>query len=308
MIQDPAAGSGGFLVSADRFLREQHTVAEYARNPPSFQGVEVEKNTRRLCLMNTFLHGLNAEIVYGDALTDDVDSLASPDVIVANPPFGTRMGSKRPLRKNIPFPTSNKQLAFLQHIFTSLGAGGRAAVVLPDNVLFEEGTGRSVRRELMKTCNLHTILRLPTGIFSGTGIKTNVLFFEKNIPHTSASTKHVWFYDMRNDMPPFGRRNPLSTDHFRDFEARFDRELIDGKTQGRDPVMGRFRCFTREEIAERADNLDIGWRRADCVAVEEELDGAGHVAETIIEHLRSALFEVESVVDELPDTGRTKSK
>ena len=307
VIQDPAAGSGGFLVSADRFLREQHTIDAYAKNPPRYQGVEIEKNSRRICLMNTFLHGLNAEIIYGDALTDDVSSLASPDIIVANPPFGTRMGSKRPLRKDISFPTSNKQLAFLQHIYNSLGEGGRAAVVLPDNVLFEEGIGRSVRRELMMTCDLQTVLRLPTGIFTGTGIKTNVLFFEKKQLQVSESTRHVWFYDLRTDMPHFGKRIPLTTEHFRDFEAWFGYDST-GKIQRDDNcVTRRSRCFTREEVAERNDNLDISWLRLDRTDVEEEAVGPGYVADAIVAHLRLALSEVESVADELLDGGEAKS-
>ena len=180
LIQDPAAGSGGFLVSADRFIRSRYTLFDYTTSPPRYQGVEIEKNTRRICLMNAFLHGLTAEIIYGDALTQDAISLNPADLILANPPFGTRAGSKRPPRSDLSYPRANKQLAFLQHIYSGLKEGGRAAVVLPDNVLFEDGMGKQVRLELVKSCNLHTILRLPTGIFSSAGIKTNVLFFTRN--------------------------------------------------------------------------------------------------------------------------------
>lgn len=129
--------------------------------------------------MNTFLHSLEANIIYGDALTDDAAKLDEADVIIANPPFGNKAGSQRPLRKDIPFTNTNKQLAFLQHIYLGLKPGGRAAVVLPDNVLFESGVGVTIRRDLMNKCNLHTILRLPTGIFYAKGVKTNVLFSQK---------------------------------------------------------------------------------------------------------------------------------
>jgi len=135
LIQDPATGSGGFLVSADSYIRNKYSREKYKANPPKYQGVEIEKNTRRICLMNTFLHELDANIIYGDALTDDVAELAEADVIIANPPFGNKAGGQRPLRNDIPFPNANKQLAFLQHIYLGLKPGGRAAVVLPDNVL-----------------------------------------------------------------------------------------------------------------------------------------------------------------------------
>ena len=124
LIQDPAAGSGGFLVSADSFLRQRYSGSDYSGNPPRYEGVEIEKNTRRICLMNTFLHGLNANIIFGDALTEDAAPLERPDIIIANPPFGSRAGSKRSLRKDICYPRANKQLAFLQHIYTGLKEGG----------------------------------------------------------------------------------------------------------------------------------------------------------------------------------------
>ena len=167
-----------------RQKRKAGVIAE--ANPPKYQGVEIEKNTRRICLMNTFLHDLDANIIYGDALTDDAIGLDEADLIIANPPFGNKAGGQRPLRNDIPFPNTNKQLAFLQHIYLRLKAGGRAAVVLPDNVLFESGVGTDVRRDLMNKCNVHTILRLPTGIFYAQGVKTNVLFFTKG----SAKDKH----------------------------------------------------------------------------------------------------------------------
>lgn len=213
LIQDPAAGSGGFLVSADSYIRNRFPGEKYKTNPPKYQGVEIEKNTRRICLMNTFLHDLDANIIYGDALTDDAAELDKADVIVANPPFGNKAGGQRPLRSDIPFPNTNKQLAFLQHIYLGLRAGGRAAVVLPDNVLFESGVGTEVRRDLMNKCNLHTILRLPTGIFYAQGVKTNVLFFtkgsDKDKHQQENCTENIWVYDLRTNMSSFGKRTPF---------------------------------------------------------------------------------------------------
>ncbi|MFW1799609.1 N-6 DNA methylase [Acinetobacter nematophilus] len=302
LIQDPATGSGGFLVSADSYIRKNYSQKEYLTNLPKYQGVEIEKNTRRICLMNTFLHNLDAKIIYGDALTDDVIELDEPDIVLANPPFGNKAGGQRALRNDIPFPNTNKQIAFLQHIYLTLKAGGRAAVVLPDNVLFESGAGTEVRRDLMNKCNLHTILRLPTGIFYAQGVKTNVLFFTKgaakNIHQHENCTENVWVYDLRTNMPSFGKRTPFGdseigfapedfgTDpHLGAFEKVFgdkpdgtgkraegeysfgaqelevDKDNIEEK-QGMDEQLthSRWRCFTRDWIRNtKGDSLDISW-------------------------------------------------
>ncbi|ENG7014168.1 N-6 DNA methylase [Yersinia enterocolitica] len=234
LIQDPATGSGGFLVSADSYIRNKYSLESYQANTPKYQGVEIEKNTRRICLMNTFLHNLNAKIIYGDALTDDAEELDEADVILANPPFGNKAGGQRSLRDDIPFANTNKQLAFLQHIYLRLKAGGRAAVVLPDNVLFESGAGTDVRRDLMNKCNLHTILRLPTGIFYAQGVKTNVLFFTKgsakNKYQQENCTENVWVYDLRTNMSSFGKRTP-----FGNSDIGFSKE-----DYGKDPHLGAF--------------------------------------------------------------------
>ncbi|HFE8679948.1 TPA: N-6 DNA methylase [Citrobacter farmeri] len=299
LIQDPATGSGGFLVAADSYIRRTTSYKSYKENPPKYQGVEIEKNTRRICLMNTFLHGIDANIIYGDALTDDASELDLANIIIANPPFGNKAGSKRPLRKDIPYTNCNKQLAFLQHIYLGLKEGGRAAVVLPDNILFEDGIGRKVRTELMQTCDLHTILRLPTGIFYAAGVKTNVLFFTKK-SYSDNNTDHVWIYDMRTNMPKYGKTSPLEYKHFEDFIACFGSDP-DGKSirkdQGED---GRFRKFTREYISKRNDNLDITWLR------DNQEDGGftelDDIATAILGHLRSALYEIEAVTEELSET------
>ncbi|EKK7720069.1 N-6 DNA methylase [Cronobacter sakazakii] len=302
LIQDPATGSGGFLISADSYIRSKYSQEKYQTNPPKYQGVEIEKNTRRICLMNAFLHKLDANIIYGDALTDDAEALDEADVIVANPPFGNKAGSQRSLRNDIPFPNTNKQLAFLQHIYLGLKAGGRAAVVLPDNVLFESGIGTDVRRDLMNKCNLHTILRLPTGIFYAQGVKTNVMFFTKGTAKDKHQqdncTENVWIYDLRTNMPSFGKRTPFgnsdigfaSEDFGRDphlgaFEKVFgdkpdgtskrtegeysfgaqeievDIDTLEEYQSGNERLPhSRWRCFSRKWIADiKGDSLDISW-------------------------------------------------
>lgn len=337
LIEDPATGSGGFLVSADSYIRTKYSQNEYQATPPKYQGVEIEKNTRRICLMNTFLHNLDANIVYGDALTDDVAELDEADVIVANPPFGNKAGGQRPLRNDIPFPNTNKQLAFLQHIYLKLKAGGRAAVVLPDNVLFESGVGTEIRRDLMNKCNLHTILRLPTGIFYAQGVKTNVLFFTKG----SAKDKHqqenctenVWVYDLRTNMPSFGKRSPFGNanigfapedfgadPHLGAFEKVFgdkpdgtsnrnegeysfgaqnieiDKDALEGKHDIDARLMhSRWRCFSRKWIADtKGDSLDISWLKD-----TSGLDATNLQDPEIL--IRAAKEELEAALSELDD-------
>ena len=193
VIQDPAAGTGGFLIAANHYLKVHNdfdTLTEAQQKhyrQGTFFGMELVQDTHRLALMNLILHGLDsapgsAGIQYGDTLSSEGKRLSEyhpPTLILTNPPFGTKKGGGLPTRDDFTFPTSNKQFAFLQHIYRGLKPGGRAAVVLPDNVLFEANVGTDIRRDLMDKCNLHTILRLPTGIFYAQGVKTNVLFFTR---------------------------------------------------------------------------------------------------------------------------------
>ena len=179
-----------------------------------------------------------------------------------------------PTRTDFTFPTSNKQFCFLQHIYRSLKPGGRAAVVQPDNVLFEGNTGRQIRADLMDKCNLHTILRLPTGIFYAQGVKTNVLFFTRG-ETDKGNTREVWVYDLRANMPQFGKRTVLTRAHFAEFEAAFgDDPLGSAKSlaQRKDTgESGRFRRFTRDWIAERGDSLDIAWLKDESEGATDEL-------------------------------------
>lgn len=300
IIQDPATGSGGFLISADQRLRSQVTPEEYSRNPPKYEGVEIEKATFRICLMNAFLHQLDAGFILGDALTSDADLLSPADVILANPPFGAKAGSARKLRKDITHGSANKQLAFLQHIYLGLKPGGRAAVVLPDNVLFEEGAGRKIRCELMDLCNLHTILRLPTGIFYSPGIKTNVLFFTRGaMDH--GNTQSVWLYDMRHGSPRYGKKRPLNAEDFEPFEKAFGSNPNGTATRVSEGEAGRWRSYGRQVIAERSDNLDIIWLGGSDPTPEEFSVEPEEVAAAILAHLRNALIEIQAVADELAD-------
>ena len=178
--------------------------------------------------MNAMLHDIEGEIVLGDTLSNIGKRMKGYDVVLTNPPFGTKKGCERATRDDFTFPTSNKQLNFLQHIYRSLKADGkaRAAVVLPDNVLFADGDGEKIRVDLMDKCNLHTILRLPTGIFYAQGVKTNVLFFTRE-KTDKGNTKEVWFYDLRTNMPSFGKTNPLKTEDFTAFEVAY--EAVDSR-------------------------------------------------------------------------------
>jgi type I restriction enzyme M protein len=297
LVQDPAAGSGGFLVSANDFFLKQTKSNARKQPPPRFEGMEIEKGTYRICLMNAFLHRLDLRLIMGDALTDDSAELTAPDVILANPPFGARAGAARRLRRDIPFPTANKQLAFLQHIYLALKPGGRAAVVLPDNVLFEEGVGRKVRQDMLDKCNLHTIVRLPTGIFYAQGVMTNVLFFSRG-EKPRGNTKETWIYDMRAGVPAFGKKQPLTPSHFAEFEVCFGPDPLGASPRNDLGAQGRFRRFTRKQIAARDDNLDIAWLRTDqespdTVAEPEEL------AARISQLLRVAIEQVDLLNDEL---------
>lgn len=188
VIQDPAAGTAGFLVAADRYIKDQTrdlndltpSQALFQRNC-AFVGIELVPDTHRLALMNLMLHGIEVPIILGDSLTPDGETLGKAELILTNPPFGAKKGGGRPTRADfsVTAETSNKQLAFFEHIVRALKPGGRAAVVLPDNVLFEDNTGRRLRQWAMELVDLHTILRLPTGIFYAQGVKTNVVFLKR---------------------------------------------------------------------------------------------------------------------------------
>lgn len=308
---DPAAGTFGFMISADHYLRSKYDsyyhLSEKDRKfqvEQAFSGVELVADAHRLALMNARLHGMESTIYLGDTLTEFGKSLNGYDGVLANPPFGTKQGGERPTRDDFTFPTSNKQLNFLQHIYRSLKKDGkaRAAVVLPDNVLFEDGDGQKIRRDLMDKCNLHTILRLPTGIFYAAGVKTNVLFFTREKTETN-NTKNVWFYDMRTNMPNYGKRTPFTEKAFQDFvlaytggipfdkvEKEYDGLVNDEKrTKIQDE---RWQCISREEIAKKNYSLDLG------LIADSSLTNSDDLAEPI-DIAKQALLELQGITEQL---------
>jgi type I restriction enzyme M protein len=301
VVQDPAAGTGGFLINASRYIRERTNnlftlpVKEQDfQREEAFWAMELVPDAHRLLLMNALLHGIEGHLLLGDTLSQQGQQLPPADVVLTNPPFGTKKGGGMPQRDDFTFPTSNKQLAFLQHVYRGLKPGGRAAVVLPDNVLFEEGQGARIRADLMDKCELHTLLRLPTGIFYAQGVKTNVLFFTRGERDTGG-TREVWVYDLRTNMPSFGKRTPLTRGHFAAFEEAFGDD-----PRGRSPRTdqgpeGRFRVFSREEIKRRGDNLDITWLRDESAGRHEELPEPEEIAAAITAKLQEALAELEEL-------------
>lgn len=236
-------------------------------------------------------------------LSPDGEGLPKADIVLTNPPFGTKKGGGRPTRSDfsVTAGTSNKQLAFVEHVVRALKPGGRCAMVVPDNVLFEDNTGRSVRSWLMELCNLHTILRLPTGIFYAQGVKTNVLFFQRG-KTDKANTKAVWVYDMRANMPAFGKTRPLQVADFKEFEAVYGKDVNGGSKCKDEGEEGRWRCFTREQITARNDNLDIAWLRGTETEAEEQLTEPEDIAAAIIGHLKAALEDIETLSEELEQT------
>lgn len=298
---DPAAGTFGFMIAADHYLKEKTDnyfdldtdLAEFQRTE-AFSGCELVHETHRLALMNAMLHDIEGNIILGDTLTNVGKQMKELDVVLSNPPFGTKKGGERATRDDLTFMTSNKQLNFLQHIYRSLKADGkaRAAVVLPDNVLFQEGDGTKIREDLMDKCNLHTILRLPTGIFYAQGVKTNVLFFTRGTDDKE-NTKDVWFYDLRTNMPKFGKTNPLKESHFDEFVKAYtaqDREKVEDE---------RWNKFTREEIREKNDNLDLGLIKDDSILDYEDLPDPIESAEEAVAKLEEATDLLMSVIKEL---------
>lgn len=301
-VQDPAAGTGGFLISADRYVRSQtDNYFDLTEKQQSFQrqkafyGVELVPETRRLALMNMALHDLEGELILGDTLSPVGRDLPRADIIITNPPFGTKKGGGKPERDDFTFPTSNKQLAFLEHVYRGLKPGGRAAVVVPDNVLFEENVGQEIRADLMDKCDLHTVLRLPTGIFYAQGVKTNVLFFTRG-QTDRGNTKSVWFYDMRTNAPAYGKRTPFLREHFAGFEKTFGDDAH-GKSRRKDQgPEGRFRKFSREEIKARGDSLDVLWLKDESQGNSDDLQEPGVIAAQVRDQLHMALTELDGLM------------
>ncbi len=315
---DPAAGTFGFMISADHYLRSKYDnyfkLDEKERKfqeEEAFSGVELVGDAHRLALMNARLHGMESRIYLQDTLTEFGKSLKNFDGVLANPPFGTKQGGERPTRDDFTFPTSNKQLNFLQHIYRSLKKDGkaRAAVVLPDNVLFEDGDGQKIRRDLMDKCNLHTILRLPTGIFYAAGVKTNVLFFTREKTETN-NTQNVWIYDMRTNAPNYGKRTPFTERAFEDFvlaytggipfdkvEKDYDGLVSDAKRKTIKDE--RWNCISRAEISTKNYSLDLGLIADSTLTNSDDLGEPIDIAKQALTELKSITEQLNAMIKEL---------
>jgi type I restriction enzyme M protein len=327
VILDPACGTGGFLLAAFQHLDRRRDLDRDERRHLSrkaLRGVELVDGVVRLCAMNMMLHGVGDMNASDDLPVVRADSLAAPyrpavDVVLTNPPFGrsssvtftteddeTGNDNLTVVREDFWAETRNKQLNFLQHIVSCLKTNGRAAVVLPDNVLFEGGAGEKIRRKLLTTCDLHTILRLPTGIFYAQGVKANVLFFDRKPAAEAPWTKQVWFYDLRTGSNFTPKQNPLRRAHLDEFMACYraaDRTARTPTWSEQNPK-GRWRAYAYPDLAARDKcNLDVTW-----LAEEGDGDDAANadpaaIARTIIADVAAALAgfaELESGLQDLP--------
>lgn len=311
IIQDPATGTGGFLIAADAYMKdrtdEYHELGEKGSEwqiHHAFHGLENVPDTYRLLLMNLFLHGLEPEHVnLADTLSPKGAALPKTDLILTNPPFGPSGGV--PTRDDLVDTAgmSSYQLPFVEHCVRSLKPGGRAAVVVPDNVLFEGGRGRALRKRMLNWCRIHTILRLPTGIFYAQGVKTNVIFLERakddDAKRKDDATTQIAVFDLRTNMPQFGKTNPLAREHLKEFETAYGSDA-NGYQQGPDEgEEGRFRKFSRNDIAARGDSLDITWLREDNDTPDDGLTEPEDMAAAIMSHLQAAMLEIEAIQEEL---------
>ncbi|MGN7706904.1 type I restriction-modification system subunit M [Chryseobacterium sp. 22543] len=323
-VADPSCGTGGFFLGVLNHLRKtkltksQHEFLKFH----TFKGWEIEKSTARLCLMNLFLHGVGdlketPEIEVTDSLkraSGEVSKSEKVNIVLANPPFGISSSDipttdKKQaekdgyfLRSDFWVTTSNKQLSFLQHIVTMLNDNGRAAVVLPDNVLFEGGAGETIRKKMLEDINLHTILRLPTGIFYAQGVKSNVLFFEKDMQSDSPATKEVWIYDYRTNIRHTPKKNPLKYEYLEDFIECYKVNKIAerSETWSLENETGRWRRYSYEEIVERdKTNLDIFWLKDDNLIDFDNLPEPDVLIDDIIENIENALANFRMIKDSL---------
>ncbi|WP_122519950.1 N-6 DNA methylase [Pannonibacter phragmitetus] len=305
VIQDPAAGTGGFLIAADRYMRartdDYFDLGEKAawQKRQAIRGMENVPGTLRLLLMNLYLHDIDSEHVHlGDTLSDKGTKLGRANLILTNPPFGPAGGAPTRDDLTVTATVSSYQLPFVEHCIRALQPGGRAAIVVPDNVLFEDGRGKALRQMMMDWCDLHTILRLPTGIFYAQGVKTNVIFLTRGTSETG-NTKAVWIYDLRAQMPKFGKTTPLTENHFEGFEKAFGTSPHGAQRGPDEGEAGRWRMFTREDIAARGGNLDISWLREAEEDAEDGLTEPDDIAAAILGHLQAAMLEIEALSAEL---------
>ncbi|MCY3723678.1 MAG: class I SAM-dependent DNA methyltransferase [Candidatus Poribacteria bacterium] len=313
-VCDPACGTGGFFLAAYNYISENYNLTREQKaflRFKTFAGTDIVDNVVRLCVMNLYLHGIGGT---ESPITTD-DSLRSAtkdryDMVLTNPPFGNRSsitiatdGSKQNNtastyeREDFWATTSNKQFNFLQHIKTILKTDGRAAVVLPDNVLFERGAGETIRRQLLKQFDVHTLLRLPTGIFYAQGVKANVLFFDKRPARAEPWTQKLWIYDLRTDKRFTLKANPLRDADLQDFITCYN-----PKNRYERVETERFRAFNYEELVQREHaNLDLFWLKEDSLEDAADLPAPDVLVAEITKNLEAALTQFQSIQNELDD-------
>ncbi len=322
-IADPSCGTGGFFLAAYDHLINNHQLDKDQKQflkHDTFYGNEIVPSTRRLCLMNLFLHNIG-EIDGDNVAVSPNDSLISPpsqsvDYVLANPPFGKKSSmsftneegeqEKEELtynRQDFWATTSNKQLNFLQHICSMLKTTGQAAVVLPDNVLFEGGAGETIRKKLLENTQLHTVLRLPTGIFYAQGVKANVLFFDNQAASKEPWTKEVWYYDYRTNIHHTLKKKPMRLEDLKDFIKCYNPENRNERKETWDAEKnpeGRWRKFTYDEIIARdKTSLDIFWLKDNSLTDLDNLPEPEDIATEIIENIEAGLNSFKDVLDSL---------
>jgi type I restriction enzyme M protein len=314
-ICDPACGTGGFLLAAHDYLAHHHTLDREQKKQlksGTLFGIELVDSVTRLCAMNLLLHGIGDEAGTVELPVQTRDALQGKhgeyDMVLANPPFGKKSSvtiigeggeqSKESLtinRDDFWATTSNKQLNFLQHIFTILKQHGRAAVVLPDNVLFEGGAGETIRRALLKQADVHTLLRLPTGIFYAQGVKANVLFFDRKPAREAPWTEKLWIYDLRTNKHFTLKESTLKRSDLDEFVACYNPKNRHERTENE-----RFKSFTYDELTKRDKaNLDIFWLKDESLEDSANLPEPGVLALEITEDLEAALEQFAAMAEDL---------
>jgi type I restriction enzyme M protein len=314
-ICDPACGTGGFLLAAHEYISRNNPYLDPDQKRhlrfEALHGTDIVDSVARLCVMNLLLHGIGAEDADSPITVDDSlkgDPGDRYEMVLTNPPFGkkssmTIVGAEGEteredlviVRDDFWATTSNKQLNFVQHVKTLLAINGRAAIVVPDNVLFEGGAGETVRRKLLDECDVHTLLRLPTGIFYAQGVKANVLFFDRKPASETPWTRTLWVYDLRTNMHFTLKQNPLRYEHLEDFIAAY---WADDRSQRAESE--RFKVFTYGELLGRDKvSLDLVWLRDESLEDSANLPAPDILAQEIVEDLEAALSEFAQVAESL---------
>ncbi|MGB6681292.1 MAG: class I SAM-dependent DNA methyltransferase, partial [Candidatus Bathyarchaeia archaeon] len=314
-IIDPACGTGGFLISAHNYIPKNYKIDKEQKQHLRYhalKGVEIADNVARLCVMNLYLHGIGGD----ESLVDVDDSLESDrghryDQVLTNPPFGKKSSITiinevgKAVREKIEYErtdfwatTSNKQLNFVQHIKSLLKINGKSAMVVPDNVLFEGGAGETIRRKLLHECDVHTLLRLPTGVFYAQGVKANVLFFDRKPASETPWTKKLWIYDLRTNKHFTLKTNPLKYEDLQDFIQSYN-----PKNRHQREETDRFKRFAYDELIQRDKvSLDIFWLKDESLEDMDNLPDPDVLALEIAENLESALDQFRAIYEDISES------